>query len=200
MNQFAGVRGAKEFLVAQIAEQAHLEGVPLSEIERKMLYFSEAERTLPEIATVSEIFDREYDDQEYEKRIARLIRAARKRAGTTQGLDARSWSDAIATLRNGDHYLVVMVDQAAGSERQQLSWRSCLLVVSLLCVYGFALAGLSAYFGHDVEHDSDVIFFIWAAAASLTAIYLLMRFWFGGSRVDRFSARVTRVLFRPRHK
>jgi hypothetical protein len=48
MNQFAGVRNAKEFLIAQIAEQAHLEGVPLSETERKMLDFSQTEGTFPE--------------------------------------------------------------------------------------------------------------------------------------------------------
>jgi len=200
MNQFAGVRDAKEFLIAQIAEQAHLEGVPFSEIERKMLYFSETEWTLPDIAKVSEMFHREYDDQEFEKRIARLIRAARKRAGTTHAPNARSWSNAIATLRKGDHYVVVMVDRAAGSERRQLSWRSFALVVSLLCVYGFAMAGLSTYFGRDIEHDPDVIFFIWATAASLTAIYLMIRFWFGGSSVDSFSTRVTRMLFRRRHK
>jgi hypothetical protein len=189
---------AKEFLIAQIAEQAHLEGVPLSKTERKMLDFSETEWTLPDTAKVIERFQREHDDQQYEKRISRLIRAARKRAGTTGAPDARSWSDAIATLRNGDHYLLVLVDQAAGSERQQFTWRSVALAVSLLCVYGLAMAGLSAYFGHDVEHDPDVIFFLWATAASLTAIYLVIRFWFGGWRVDSFSTRVMRMLFRPR--
>ena len=36
------VREAKEFLASQIAEEAQREGTPLCEIERKMLYFSEA--------------------------------------------------------------------------------------------------------------------------------------------------------------
>jgi hypothetical protein len=44
MSHFASVHDAKEFLVGQIVEEAHVEGVPLSEIERKMLYFSEADR------------------------------------------------------------------------------------------------------------------------------------------------------------
>jgi hypothetical protein len=65
MNQFAGVRNAKEFVISEIAEQAHLEGVPLSEIEPKMLYLSEAERTLPDIEDVSEIIHRKCNDQEY---------------------------------------------------------------------------------------------------------------------------------------
>jgi len=41
MNQFSQSRDAKEFLIARIVREAQIEGVPLSEIERKMLYFSE---------------------------------------------------------------------------------------------------------------------------------------------------------------
>src|SRR5713101_9480648 len=35
------VREAKDFLVAQTAEQAALEGVPLSDLEKRMMYFTE---------------------------------------------------------------------------------------------------------------------------------------------------------------
>ena len=36
------VREAKDFLVQQTAEQAQLEGVPLSELEKRMMYFTES--------------------------------------------------------------------------------------------------------------------------------------------------------------
>ncbi len=36
------VREAKDFLVQQTAEQARLEGVPLSELEKRMMYFTES--------------------------------------------------------------------------------------------------------------------------------------------------------------
>ncbi|MGB2900309.1 MAG: hypothetical protein WBB89_13655 [Candidatus Acidiferrum sp.] len=36
------VREAKDFLVAQTAEQASLEGVPLSDLEKRMMYFTES--------------------------------------------------------------------------------------------------------------------------------------------------------------
>ena len=35
------VREAKDFLVQQMAEQAQMEGVPLSELEKRMIYFTE---------------------------------------------------------------------------------------------------------------------------------------------------------------
>ena len=54
MTRFASAREAKEFLVAKIAEEAQREGVPLSEVERKMLYFTETAWTLPDIMEVNE--------------------------------------------------------------------------------------------------------------------------------------------------
>ena len=72
MTRFASAREAKEFLVARIAEEAQREGVPLSEVERKMLYFTETAWTLPDIMEVNDQFDREYDAAEYEKKIADL--------------------------------------------------------------------------------------------------------------------------------
>ena len=35
------VREAKDFLVQQTAEQAQMEDVPLSELEKRMIYFTE---------------------------------------------------------------------------------------------------------------------------------------------------------------
>lgn len=70
MNRFSDAREAKEFLVSRIAEEAQQEAVPLSEVERKMLYFSETAWTLPDIMDVSDEFDRTYDQGEYEKKIA----------------------------------------------------------------------------------------------------------------------------------
>jgi SOS response regulatory protein OraA/RecX len=80
VSRFASGRDAKEFLVARIVVEAQREGVSLAEIERKMLYFSETDWTLPDIDKVSEAFEREYDNDEYEKKIRSLIHNARVRA------------------------------------------------------------------------------------------------------------------------
>ena len=48
MARFENAREAKEFLISRIAEQAQRDGEPLSEIERKELYFSESGWTVRE--------------------------------------------------------------------------------------------------------------------------------------------------------
>ncbi len=104
-------RDAKEFLIARIVEEATRENVGLSEVERKMLYFSETHWTLPDIAAVSETFDREYNQDEYERKITRLINAAAAHA-YQHAEQYDLWWDAVRLLRKEDHYILVMFDNA----------------------------------------------------------------------------------------
>ena len=113
MQQFADAREAKEFLVERILSQAERDGVSLSEIERKMLYFSETAWTLPDIMEVNEEFDRRYDQDEYEQKIAQLVRSIRSGAARDEG-GRQNWDRAVPALRNEDHYLLVLIDAGAG--------------------------------------------------------------------------------------
>lgn len=70
-----------------------------------MLYFSETHWTLPDMMQVNSEFDQNYDQNEYEKKIAGLIRHIRKGGG-----DRRSWEEAVRRLRSEDHYLLVLID------------------------------------------------------------------------------------------
>ena len=74
VKKFRTIEEAKNFLVEMIASEADHEGVPLSEVERKMLYFSESGWTLPDIRTVSTEFERDYDENDYEQKIAGFVR------------------------------------------------------------------------------------------------------------------------------
>jgi hypothetical protein len=112
MSRFTSPQEAKEFLVAQVVLQAQRDGVSLTEVERKMLYFSETDWTLPDIAEVNEEFECEYDQDEYEKKIGRVISDALKQARKEGKESGDNWSDAIRLLRKGDHYLLVMMDDA----------------------------------------------------------------------------------------
>lgn len=73
MNRFQTVRDAKEYLVRRILAQADQEGVPLSDVERNMLYFSETGWTLPNMMAISQDFDQNYDQDEYESKIGKII-------------------------------------------------------------------------------------------------------------------------------
>ena len=101
----------KEFLISQILEEAEREDVTLSEIERKMLQFTETEESLPDIYDVNDQFEREYDTAKYEKKVAGLVRNAYRRGCKESGETKGRWKKAIADLRKEDHYLLVMVNQ-----------------------------------------------------------------------------------------
>ncbi len=96
----------------RIAREAEASGSPLTEIERKMLHFSESAWTLPDIAAVAEEFDREYDPAAYEAKIAKIIRQVRAKDRKNQPDEFAAWNEAVRTIRREDHYLLVMIDQA----------------------------------------------------------------------------------------
>ena len=125
MHRFSNDREALDFIAAQIADQAQRDGVTLSEVERKMLYFSETAWTLPDMSEVSEEFDRDYDQSAFEKKISKLIKNAVSSA-RKQHEKFESWVDAIQRLRKEDRFLLVMVKQArlgAPFRATRILWR-----------------------------------------------------------------------------
>jgi len=118
---FQTERQAKEYLVDRIVAEAHREQVPLSEVERKMLYFTETGWTLPNILEVNAEFERDYDNDEYEGKIAGLVRQIDMRNEISGGDDQAKWDDAIVKLAEGDHYLLVLVGLGRSSPARQFS-------------------------------------------------------------------------------
>jgi hypothetical protein len=176
---------AIEFLVGEVVKEANRDGAPLSEVERKMLFFSETGWTLPDMAEVANTFHREYQDAEYERKIVGLIRAARKRADETK---AATWSQAVERLAEGDHYLLVMIDRAGVSRSRGVFLRAAAAVVtSMGAVWAFHFAG-GWYFGHSPTRD-EMGFMLWLGAIAFACIYLLLRFAFG-SVIDDYIGRV----------
>ena len=108
-NAINSVREAKDYLVGRIAAEANVEQVPLSEIERKMLYFSETDWTLPGMLEINAEFERDYDNNEFEGKVAGLIRTIEARnEGDEQ--EQRTWDQAVGKLGEGDNYLSIMLD------------------------------------------------------------------------------------------
>jgi len=133
------VREAKDFLVMQTAEQAALEGLPLSDLERRMMYFTESKQALEDPATLNEEFEARYNTPEFEKKVSRLMSHAYKRLRKEDREKALQWSKAIGALRRGDHYILVLVGDSggAGSIRE---WRIALAAflpvgIVLFCIY-----------------------------------------------------------------
>ena len=105
---------AKQFLISRVVEEAGIEQVSLSEVEKKMLYFTEVHPSLPDIYEVNAEFERVYDSDEYEAKIAALLKNARDRDRQSSPSREQEWTDAFDALRKEDHYILVMVGQAFG--------------------------------------------------------------------------------------
>jgi hypothetical protein len=105
---------AKQFLISRVIEEAELEHIPLSEVERKMLSFTEVHPSLPDIYEVNAEFEGNYDSDEYESKIAELLKSARDRDRKRSPDQDKMWKDVLDALRDEDHYILVMVGQAFG--------------------------------------------------------------------------------------
>ena len=105
---------AKQFLISRVVEEAEFEKVSLSEIEMKMLHFTEVHPSLPDIYEVNAEFERSHDTDEYEAKVASLLRKARDRDGKQSPSRQLQWRDALDALKKEDHYILVMVAQAFG--------------------------------------------------------------------------------------
>src|SRR5215470_5971572 len=99
---------AKDFLVQQAKEQARLDGVSLSELETRMMYFTESDDSCEGPVELNEEFERQYDTEEYEPKMSSLLHHAYKRLKSRDPEKARRWDIAIRTLSGGDHYLLVL--------------------------------------------------------------------------------------------
>lgn len=195
MNRFHSARQAKEFLVSKIIDQAERDSVPLSEVERKMLYFSETDWTLPEISVVSEEFDRVCDQDEYEQKVANLIRRAYERALRARRVEYDEWWSAVQYLNKEDHYLLVIVNLAGLRPRwdQLKLFGAGIIVAILLMCLGLVRVYLKAWYGIDPSKympSRDYLeSLFWGIPLCLVVVYWLLRLLLGEKKVDDFVAR-----------
>ncbi len=109
---------AKEFLASRIVGQAQREGVEFSDLERKMLFYSESHPSLPDMDTVLVEFNQAYNMFPYETVVSSLICGAYRQDRNDPAL-ARQWRDARSTLRWEDHYINVMLKRGLASANRK---------------------------------------------------------------------------------
>lgn len=183
MHRFSNDREALDFVASRIADEAKREGLPLSDVERKMLYFSETAWTLPDISDVSDTFDRDCDQDTYEEKISRLISKAVRRARKDETGDYGGWNEAIRRLSAGDRYLLVMVERAnLGSVFKVAEpitglslWRPLIaagtLFVTLVWLLGKRFPDANIPYAYGISGKYG--FAIWLAMVVMAALYWL---------------------------
>lgn len=86
-----------------------------------MLYFTEVgSDAKPEYLDVNAQFSEQYDDSEYEEKVAGLLKRAYdtdvKQAPANRKDVQDTWRTAFEVLSKEDHYILVMIQQALGGE------------------------------------------------------------------------------------
>ena len=107
---------ARQFFIGKVMHQAQIEGMTLSADEQQMLSWSESAPDSVAGAGVVERLAAEISDDDYEAKIAGLLR---RRFVDDVAADRHAkdlWRDAWSVLNQGDHYIGVMIDQAIGNE------------------------------------------------------------------------------------
>jgi hypothetical protein len=194
MKAFHTGREAKEFLISQIVEEGQRENIPLSEVERKMLYFTESGWTLPDIMKVNEDFDRDYDQDEYEHKIAKLVTKADKRIRHGIRDDYDKWWAAIRFLTREDHYILVMIRLAGLRPRgDQLR-----LFATGLAVATGLLASIFLADKYEIPLPSrgNLSILMWAALVCLFVGYTVLLFVAGEAKTAELTSKAVEKIVR----
>jgi hypothetical protein len=152
---------AKDFLVAQVAQQAAIESVPLADIEKRMMYFTESDpASCPDPLAINDEFEARFEMPEYEAKISELLEHARERLQKDDPERARRWDAAVGELEKGDHYILVLLGLsgtlAAGARRKHDFLK--LILTAVLVAMGFVLASfVAAKFNLESRYVSGVL-------------------------------------------
>ena len=107
---------AKRFFVDRIVAEAAAELKPLSDSERQMLSFSESDPEFVVDPALVKKLAAEISDEEYERKIAGLLKRAYQRDLARDSAVRDSYREAYAVLNQGDHYLLIMINRALGGK------------------------------------------------------------------------------------
>ena len=150
------VNEAKDVIVNEIARQADLDGGSLSDLERRMLYFTESGDCPEDVFKLNEEFEAEYDTEEYEKKIAGIAKRSYKRLKKGDPGATKLWDEAVRELNKGDHYILLMVPHRGRqigapdviSNLPPSFWKTSALLVLLVLVGIVTIATLNHYDFH----------------------------------------------------
>jgi hypothetical protein len=193
MPRFADQREAKEFAINLIVAEADREGVLLSQIERKMLYFSETGWTIPGMAEAAQRFESEYNSRQYEKKIALLAKKLQRRLESEDPATLEAWSDALAKLSKGDHYLLVLVRVDTKARRPPHDLLKLCVTALLIVLAGVGLIALLPE--HATGSREKSAFLMWLIAASAASVFLLLTLLLGREKADHVVATLISKIF-----
>jgi hypothetical protein len=192
MSTFADEREAKEFAVQLILSEAEREGISLSELERKMLYFSETGWTIPNMTETAQDFENACDSGQYETKIKALTKRLRRRLQLHDRQTLQLWSAALQMLSEGDHYLLVLTNPNASSRRPPHdALKLCITALVIILIGGGVIALLPEHSAGPLAREK-LAFWVWSFAALTVSLFLLLSLTVGRQRTNDLLAKIFR--------
>jgi hypothetical protein len=114
MTSFGTETEARRFFVEKIVQQAQREGLSLSDDERQMLLWSESAADSVADPAMAQRLAAEISDADYESKIVEILKGSFDRDTAANPGAKEVWAAALALLRRGDHYILVMINEAVG--------------------------------------------------------------------------------------
>jgi len=152
---------AKDFLVQQATEQAAIQNIPLSDLEKRMMYFTETGEMRENAAELHDAFEAEYDAAGYEAKISKVMHYAHERIKREHPEAARQWNEAICQLSRGDHYLLILCKEGFGLAQASSQERppydslkllgTAILVVAAMFLFGVVWERSGLHFPYHVN-------------------------------------------------
>jgi hypothetical protein len=176
---------AKDFLAQQAAEQATLDHTSLSDIERRMMYFTESDpKSCADPLALNNEFEAQYDMATYEAKMSTLLQHAYQRLKAEDPEGKRTWDQAVRELRKGDHYFLVLWDIKPPTQPQKGDSFK-LLGYALLIVAGLLIAIFLAV-KYNIDADSYMRRYAWIvfvgvfllASGTYRVLYRALVVWF----------------------
>ncbi len=107
---------ARRFFADKVIERAKIEQVQLSDDERQMLFWSESAPDSIADPALAERLAAEISDADYEAKVVGLLQRSFNH-DVVAGAGAKDlWQEAWSVLKQGDHYILVMINQAVGGK------------------------------------------------------------------------------------
>lgn len=149
------MKSSKQFVIDRILDQARIEAISLTDIEIRMLRFTEASAGSEDLEA-AKAFERDYNEDEYEAKIADLIRHAHARDRKARNVEG--WNQALPRLASRDLYLNVLIDRAGIIDSGGLfgGWRFLLygILPPALCLAAAVLFAFSPMGARFVRNDA----------------------------------------------
>src|SRR5437879_2208773 len=91
----------------------------LSDLEKRMMYFTETGECREDPIALNDAFEAENDTDQYEAKVSKLMHHAYQRIRKENPETARRWKEAMEQLSKGDHYILILAGVNYPRDRAQ---------------------------------------------------------------------------------